>query len=436
MAREWEDADGRLPEAPPAPAREPDLAELAQMDYITLDNAFLPVAEELQSNFDRAFTVALGAYAIDTDSRRPNTAPQQCWPSAMCFRSILYKAGCYEGQRAERHLARVPDAALRLFAQIELAAALAGVAQFGGTVMRQAPEWPRRHPGPDDAIDTADWMPPMPPPFAGKPDVPASYDARVSPSRHPEGTLPTGGSDEDFWVIEGARLRPVLANLFDVSAVRVVLPPALEHERFDFTLVLPRSGTREVLLASMQAGVERYFDITRERRLVDAWVLTAPRGVQAHRTYGDSGSELGGGGGIAGGSWDIVGPRVSFSNQASDFEDTFVTSLMDLSAVPAEEEAIEEGMRAQKDRFLRMPHGPGAIVGLHQSLTMRELCLMLESTLGRVFVDESGTSTPYWINVESDPMDPDGFLEMLSKELDVEITPAEREVEMLVVRRA
>jgi uncharacterized protein (TIGR03435 family) len=436
MARDWEDADGRVPGAPPTHARTPDLAELAQMDYLTLDNASLPVAEELRSNFDRAFTVALSAYAIDSDQRRPNTAPRQCWPSAMSFRSILYKAGIYEGRRAERHLARVPDAALRLFAQIELAAALAGVDQFGGTAMRQAPEWPRPQPERDDTIDPADWMPPMPPPFAGKPDVSPSYEARISVSQQPDGGLPTGGCDEDFWVIEGARLRPVLASLFDMSALRIVVPPALEHERFDFTLVLPRPETREVLLASMQVGVERNFDITRERRPVEAWVLTAPRGIQAHRTYGDLGSELGAGGGIAGGSWEMVGPTVSFSHQASDFEDTFVSSLMDLSAVPAREEAFEQGMQAQKDRFLRMPHGPGAIVGLHQSLTMRELCLVLESTLGRVFVDESGTSASYWINVETDPMDPDRFLEMLNKELGVEIAPAEREVEMLVVRRA
>jgi hypothetical protein len=50
----------------------------------------------------------------------------------MEFRNILYKAGQHEGRAAARYLDRIPDRDLRLFAQIELIAAIAALPQFSG----------------------------------------------------------------------------------------------------------------------------------------------------------------------------------------------------------------------------------------------------------------------------------------------------------------
>ena len=44
---------------------------------------------------------------------------------------ILYAAGRYDGESGARLLDRIPDVVLRLFAEIEFAAGIAGVVQIG-----------------------------------------------------------------------------------------------------------------------------------------------------------------------------------------------------------------------------------------------------------------------------------------------------------------
>jgi len=102
-----------------------------------LDSRFFRIDDERQSDFRDSFDLALRAFARDTDRRRPNLAPRECWPSAEHFRTILYAAGKYEGAGGARLLDRVPDPALRLFAEIELAAGLAGLEQIGGITREQ-----------------------------------------------------------------------------------------------------------------------------------------------------------------------------------------------------------------------------------------------------------------------------------------------------------
>jgi hypothetical protein len=86
----------------------------------------------LTTAFKEPFDEALRLYERDTDPANPNLAPRECWPSAMELRNILYKAGHHEGHAAARHLDRIPDLDLRLFAQIELIAGAKGLPQFGG----------------------------------------------------------------------------------------------------------------------------------------------------------------------------------------------------------------------------------------------------------------------------------------------------------------
>jgi hypothetical protein len=75
---------------------------------------------------------ALERYRGDTAPENPNQAPPEFWPSTHRFRSILYKAGKRLGADAAIYLDRIPDGDLRLFAQIELAAALAGLPELQG----------------------------------------------------------------------------------------------------------------------------------------------------------------------------------------------------------------------------------------------------------------------------------------------------------------
>ena len=102
-----------------------------------LDARFFRLDQEQTSDFRESFDHALRAFARDTSPGRPNAAPRDCWPSAEHFRTILYHAGLYEGAAGARLLDRISDADLRLFAQIELAAGIAGLAQIGGIIREQ-----------------------------------------------------------------------------------------------------------------------------------------------------------------------------------------------------------------------------------------------------------------------------------------------------------
>lgn len=81
-------------------------------------------------DFGSAIAYALEQYREDSDPADSNDAPKEFWPSTSRFRSIFYSAGRRLGNDAQDCLDRVPDEDLRLFAMIELAAALAGVPEL------------------------------------------------------------------------------------------------------------------------------------------------------------------------------------------------------------------------------------------------------------------------------------------------------------------
>jgi hypothetical protein len=80
---------------------------------------------------------AVERYREDTASDSPNYAPRAFWPSTCAFRTILYAAGKRLGPEATLLLDRIPDEDLRLFARIELAAALAGLPEFSEIQRKQ-----------------------------------------------------------------------------------------------------------------------------------------------------------------------------------------------------------------------------------------------------------------------------------------------------------
>jgi hypothetical protein len=123
------EVDRRVEPRPSAEAMEQWETEWASF---ALGAELFRIQDERRGDFRESFDHALRALARDTDHRQPNPAPRECWPSAEDFRTILYAAGRYEGAGAARLLDRIPDPALRLFAQIEFAAALAGLDQLGG----------------------------------------------------------------------------------------------------------------------------------------------------------------------------------------------------------------------------------------------------------------------------------------------------------------
>jgi hypothetical protein len=102
-----------------------------------LGSQFFRIEDEKNGDFKNPFEYALRSYARDADPARPNPYPRECWPSAEDFRVILYAAGRYDRQSGARLLDRIPDAGLRLFAEIEFAAGIAGVGQIGSITREQ-----------------------------------------------------------------------------------------------------------------------------------------------------------------------------------------------------------------------------------------------------------------------------------------------------------
>ena len=140
-------------------------------------------------DYEPAIGYALEKYREDTDAENPNEAPKAMWPSTASFRSILYGAGKRLGSDAAVYLRRVPDDDLRLFARIELAAALAGLPEMPGSQMtyrpRQHRAWIQGEPmlSPDGArirCPKCDW----------KPSVESRWGCKC---RHVWNTFLTGG---------------------------------------------------------------------------------------------------------------------------------------------------------------------------------------------------------------------------------------------------
>jgi hypothetical protein len=91
------------------------------------------LAASRDGNFKPAMEHALEKYREETELENPNYAPKEFWASTSRFRKLFYAAGKKLEAKATDYLESVPDDDLRLFAGIELASALAGVAELWTT---------------------------------------------------------------------------------------------------------------------------------------------------------------------------------------------------------------------------------------------------------------------------------------------------------------
>lgn len=91
-------------------------------------------AEEARGDIGRRVaepgTEGVERYDEDTSPESPNQALKSSWPSSCMFCRIIREAGKRLGEDAASYVGQIPDADLRLFARIELAAALAGLPEL------------------------------------------------------------------------------------------------------------------------------------------------------------------------------------------------------------------------------------------------------------------------------------------------------------------
>jgi hypothetical protein len=112
-----------------------------------LDYGWALLEAEKTRDFSKPLEYAGARYREDSDSENPNNASKAFWPSGAMYQTIFYKMGKTLGQAAGLKVDSVPDAELRLFAQIELAAALCGLPELASMthpMPRQRP-WPIRN---------------------------------------------------------------------------------------------------------------------------------------------------------------------------------------------------------------------------------------------------------------------------------------------------
>jgi hypothetical protein len=91
------------------------------------------IAASRDGDFKPAMEHALEKYREDTGQENPNRAPKEFWNSTSRFRKLFFRAGTKLAMAATDYLASVPDDDIRLFAEIELASALAGVDELWTT---------------------------------------------------------------------------------------------------------------------------------------------------------------------------------------------------------------------------------------------------------------------------------------------------------------
>jgi uncharacterized protein (TIGR03435 family) len=234
-----------------------------------------------------------------------------------------------------------------------------------------------------------------------KPAFAPSNMLHVSLSKRESG----GGNftGDDYWSREGYTLKSLIAEIYETNPIRVALPASLDdNKRYDFALVFPQRTDRDAMNKIAQQGIEDYFHITatRERRLVDVYVVTTADGrPPLAKVREDEG--MGSGFGASG--VDFV------SDGGAD----------DLPEMP-------------------MKMSLSALRGFSfEGVTMEQFCRQLESNLDRPLVDETELKGrfDFELKADRDPNDKElknDFAQHLREQLHLAITPAQRTVETLV----
>jgi uncharacterized protein (TIGR03435 family) len=201
----------------------------------------------------------------------------------------------------------------------------------------------------------------------------------------------------DFRSFRQYDLKHMLAELYDTSRIRILLPSSLDDGRqYDFGLVLPEPEGQEAIYGRFRQGIEEHFQVTIERaeRLMEVYAVTAS-GEPAAAAKAGRGSRR--------------GASHSFSRPWSvGFQ------VMSRAGVP---KAV----------------GIGDIRSVKLQGTADEFCRALEGSLDRPIVNETGLSGVFDFHVEASPGIPNDFLERLRDRLHLVITSASRTVPMIIV---
>ena len=239
--------------------------------------------------------------------------------------------------------------------------------------------------------------PRMPRPEDQRPAFPPSDALHVAPAKDEIGSGNSSG--DDFWSLQGFTLKSLIAEMYDLNPIRIVLPAWLDNgKRYDFAIVLPEPKSREEKRRVIELGIQDYFHITATRveHLSDVYVVTAPNGA----------------------------PPATKARQSADEVGGVRSSSIGFKTVDGADEMISGDLR---------PLPINAIESISvKNATMDEFCQTLESNLDRPVVNETNLEGKYDFQVRTRGGQQSDFLERLRSQLNLIVTPAQRNIETLV----
>ena len=242
---------------------------------------------------------------------------------------------------------------------------------------------------------------PLAPPV--RPDASkVSYEVHIVP------TTMKGGSSSievgaDSWIARGFDLKSLISQIYDIDARRVDLP-AEENAgaRYDVTLTSARDVDADAMQRLLEDALEKKFglSITPESRPLEVYVLTAPNGPGAalHRHAGSGG-------------------KATASPQSGDGS--------------VQEIGEEEQIQIMERNCAGVPSGGGIVATAGR---LPDLGRTLELDLDRPLVDETHLTGSYDFKVGSYD-NKESLFKLLREQLGLVVTPAERSLKVLAVRR-
>jgi uncharacterized protein (TIGR03435 family) len=238
----------------------------------------------------------------------------------------------------------------------------------------------------------------MMPPADQKPNFAPSYDLHVLPSQI-RGTSNFSGMD--FWSLKGFDLKGVIGVLYDVSRIRIVLPPSVnDGRRYDCSLVLPEPEDGDRMRERFRQGIQDHFHVSgrREDRLLDVYVVTT----------------------------------------------TLNRNPPVVLATPLESRESLSRSGHISFEVLKDADHPGGVSGAHRTFSVGDIrsmsvegsaddfCHHLERSLDRPVVNETGLLGEFAFHLGPSATEGTDFLDLLRDELGLVIAPAQRSVGTLV----
>jgi uncharacterized protein (TIGR03435 family) len=200
----------------------------------------------------------------------------------------------------------------------------------------------------------------------------------------------------------------MMSIVYEKDPSRIVLPASLDNEaRYDFVLVPPREMDREEVYHMVRQAIEKHFLVSTalENRPMDVYVMTV-----------------------------LKGKAPSPKTEEESFGGGFISwSSREYASMGPHDDAPPTIEMLRKMASTLDPSNSGiANISAHNG-TMDTFRLALERGLGRPILDETNLTGTYDIAVRGDARDTDEFLQMICDQTGLVLTPAQRNIEMLVV---